>query len=78
MFTAAGAMTEETIVSGCELNPTHADRYSMANIETGRCDLVVLSASNVEAGMYKCASFDPTASAQLAVLGIRLEVRTVN
>jgi hypothetical protein len=68
-FTADGQSGYVLIVNNCVVNPPYTDRYALTNIGPGRCDLVVLSATNAEAGLYGCqAGFELTATALLAVL----------
>ena len=59
------------LVRGCVVNPNYRHLYALANVATGRCDLVVKNASATDAGMYSCSEtngWDIDYSALLAVL----------
>jgi len=68
-FSPTGQPPLSTIVNSCALNPAFADKYSLRNIGTGQCDLVVLSAARDLAGIYACqALFEGAPTAQLVVV----------
>jgi len=57
------------IVDECKVNPAYIDRYRLANVYPGRCDVVVISVSLSDAGVFGCqAGFNATVTAGLAVI----------
>jgi len=70
-FVAHGSETSTQIVSACELNPAFIGAYSVERVGFGECDVIILSASVIRAGLYTCqetSGFDPVLSAEVVVI----------